>query len=79
MLSVLDPAGRRSEERGRQAPQTAQHLLPLPVTAAEVLSVDTGDSEAVALIRYSGDGEVTLRSRWQEEARPVIVLVEPAT
>ena len=69
-----------SEELRPQAPQTAQELLPLPVTTAEVLSVDFGDSEAVAVIRYSGDtGEATLRSRWQEESgRPVIVHVEPA-
>jgi len=70
-----------SEELRPQAPQTAQELLPLPVTAAEVLSVDVGDSEAVATIRYSGDtGEATIRSRWQEESgRPVIVHVEPAS
>ena len=69
-----------SEELRPQAPQTAQELLPLPVTTAEVLSVDFNDSEAVAVIRYSGDtGVATLRSRWQEEAgRPVIVKVEPA-
>jgi hypothetical protein len=70
-----------SEKLRGQAPQTAQNLLPLPVTAAEVLSVDVGDSETVAVTRYSGDtGEATLRSRWQDEAgRPVIVHVEPAS
>jgi hypothetical protein len=70
-----------SEELRPQAPQTAQDLLPLPVTDAEVLSVDIGDTEAVAVIRYSGEtGEATLRSRWQDEAsRPVIVHVEPTT
>jgi hypothetical protein len=54
--------------------------LPLPVTSAEVLSIDVGDSEAVAMIRYSGDtGEVTIRSRWQVEGgRPVIMHAEPA-
>jgi hypothetical protein len=69
------------EELRPQAPQTAQDLLPLPCTGAEVLSVEIGDSEAVAMIRYSGDtGEATLRSRWQDEAgRPVIVHVEPAS
>jgi hypothetical protein len=69
-----------SEELRPRASQTAQELLPLPVTTADVLSVDFDDSEAVAVIRYSGDtGEATLRSRWQEEAgRPVIVNVEPA-
>ena len=69
-----------SEQLRPQAPQVAQDLLPLPVTAAEVVSVDMGDSEAVALIRYSGDGEVTVRTRWQEEAgRPVIVHAEPTS
>lgn len=54
--------------------------LPQPVTSAEVLSVDVGDSESVAMIRYCGDtGEVTIRSRWQDEGgRPVIVHAEPA-
>jgi len=62
-------------------PQIAQDLLPLPVTAAEVLSIDVGNSETVAMIRYSGaSGEATIRSQWQEEAgRPVIVNAEPAS
>jgi hypothetical protein len=62
-----------------QFPQIAQ-ALPQPVTAAEVLSVDVGDTESVALIRYSGDAEaVVVRSRWQVEGgRPVIVHAEPA-
>jgi hypothetical protein len=59
-------------------PQIVEDVLPQPVTAAEVLSIDVGDSETVAMMRYSGDGEVTIRSRWQEEAgRPVIVHAEP--
>lgn len=59
-------------------PQIVEDVLPQPVTEAEVLSIDLGDSETVAMIRYSGDGEVTIRSRWQEEAgRPVIVHAEP--
>jgi hypothetical protein len=67
-----------SEDLRPQVPQIAQ-ALPQPVTAAEVLSVEVGDAESVALIRYSGDsGEVTIRSRWQEQAgRPVIVGAEP--
>jgi hypothetical protein len=37
------------------------------VTAAEVLSVDVGDEESVAQIRYSGDsGGVTIQSHWRE-------------
>ncbi len=63
-----------------QVPQIAQ-VLPQPVTSADVLSVEIGDPESVALIRYSGDtGEVTVRSRWQEEdGRPVIFAAEPAS
>jgi len=54
--------------------------LPQPVTAAEVLSVDVGETESIAIIRYSGeDSDVTIRSRWQDElGRPVIVQAEPA-
>jgi hypothetical protein len=67
-----------SEDLRPQVPQIAQ-ALPQPVTAADVLSVEIGDDESVALIRYSGDsGEVTIRSRWQDQAgRPVIVGAEP--
>ena len=51
-----------------QVPQIAQ-LLPQPVERAEVVSVETGDEEAVAQIRYSGAGkDVTIRSHWREEA-----------
>jgi hypothetical protein len=55
-------------------------FLPRPVTGAEVLSVEVGATESVALIRYWGDtGDVTVRSRWQDEdGRPVIVHAEPA-
>jgi hypothetical protein len=54
--------------------------LPQPVTSAEVLSLDVGETESVAMIRYSGDAdEVTIRSRWQDEGgRAVIVHAEPA-
>jgi hypothetical protein len=69
-----------SEELRPGVPQIVQDVLPQPVTAAEVLDIDVGDSEAVAMIRYLGEtGEVTIRSRWQEQAgRPVIVHAEPA-
>ena len=62
-----------------QFPEIAK-ALPQPVTAAEVLSVEVGETESVALIRYSGDAEaVVVRSRWQEQGgRPVIVQAEPA-
>ena len=61
-------------------PEIAQ-ALPQPVTGADVLSVDVGAAESVAMIRYSGEAsEVTIRSRWQDEGgRPVIVHAEPAT
>jgi hypothetical protein len=69
-----------SEELRPGAPQIVNEVLPQPVTSAEVLSVDVGDAEAVAMIRYSGDGELTVRSRWQERAgRPVIVHAEPVS
>lgn len=60
-------------------PQIAQ-ALPQPVTGAEVLSVDVGETETVAMICYSGNtGDVRIRSRWQDEGgRPVIVQAEPA-
>jgi hypothetical protein len=68
-----------SEDMRPEVPQIVQ-TLPQPVTAAEVLSIEVGDSETVAMIRYSGDtGEIIVRSRWQEQAgRPVFVHAEPA-
>ena len=66
-----------SEELRPQAPELAK-VLPMPVTEAEVVSLDVGDAESTATIRYAGDGEVTLRSTWQgEDPHPVIVHVEP--
>jgi hypothetical protein len=45
-----------------------------------VLSLDAGETESVAMIRYSGGtSDVTIRSRWQDEGgRAVIVHAEPA-
>jgi hypothetical protein len=43
-----------SQELRSRAPELAS-ALPQPVTAASFLSVDVGDQESVALIRYSGD------------------------
>jgi hypothetical protein len=53
--------------------------LPQPVTSADVVSVESGETETVAMIRYAGDTRaVTVRSRWQDEdGRPVIVHAEP--
>src|SRR3954462_2028990 len=68
-----------SDELRPQAPQIAK-LLPQPVESAEVVSVESGDDEAVAQIRYSGAGQdVTIRSYWQEQdGTPRIVKGEPA-
>jgi hypothetical protein len=67
-----------AEELRPQAPQLAQSL-PQPVTTADVLSVEIGDEESVAMIRYSGEsGAVTIRSHWREiGGRPQIVHCEP--
>ncbi|MDQ3645552.1 MAG: hypothetical protein M3345_01300 [Actinomycetota bacterium] len=41
--------------------------LPRPTTAAEVASLEQGEDDWVALIRYSGeDAEVVVESRWAE-------------
>src|SRR5665811_1628365 len=68
-----------SDELQPQVPEIAK-ALPQPVTSAEVVSLEVGEGEGVALIRYSGDtGELTIRSRWQDQGgRPVIVAAEPA-
>ncbi len=69
-----------SDELHPQLPQLAS-ALPQPVTSAEVLSVDIGDSQSVAMIRYSGDSSaLTVRSHWENlgGAHPVIVHAEPA-
>jgi hypothetical protein len=58
-----------SEDRRPQVPQIAQ-ALPQPVTAADVLSLDVGDAESVATIRYlrgqrRGDYPLALAGRWR--------------
>jgi hypothetical protein len=69
-----------TEDMRPQVPALAQQVLPLPVKSADVLSIEVGDDECVAMIHYTGDtGEVTIRSRWQDEGgRPVIAHAEPA-
>jgi hypothetical protein len=55
-----------SAELQPRAPELAK-LLPQPVTTADVESLDVGDDEATAVIRYSGDSStLAIRSRWQE-------------
>lgn len=68
------------EEMRAQVPELAKSL-PLPVKSAEVLSVEVGEAEAVALIRYTGEsGQVTIRSHWREVGgRPSIVAGEPVS
>ena len=53
--------------------------LPQPVTSAKVLSVDVGDEETVAQIRYAGDtSELTIQSHWRDvDGRPTIVQAGP--
>jgi hypothetical protein len=67
-----------TEELRPQVPGLAQNL-PQPVTSAEVLSVEVGDTESVATIRYSGDsGALTIRTRWRDGGgHPEIVHAEP--
>ena len=66
------------EELQAQLPQIAESL-PQPVTKTEVVSLEVGDSESVAVIRYTGeDSELTVRSYWQDRgSRPLIVRAEP--
>ena len=68
-----------TQELRPQVPDLAPQLLPLPVKQAQVVSVEAGDEETVARIRYTGEtGERTLRSRWREvDGRPLIVGVDP--
>lgn len=68
-----------SEELQPHVPELAR-ALPQPVTESEILSVDVGDEETQAMIRYAGEAdEVTIRSHWQDEdGRAVIVHAEPA-
>jgi len=66
-----------SDKRNPQIPAIGR-ALPRPVTAAEVVSFDFGDHQAVAEVKYSGeDKAVTVRSRWEEvDGRPMIVEAE---
>ena len=67
-----------SEELQPQADEIGR-ILPLPVTDADVLSLEIGADEAVSEIRYAGEsGEVTIRARWEEiDGSPRIVHAEP--
>lgn len=67
-----------TEELKPQVPELAK-VLPQPVESAEVLSVEMGDEEAVAQIKYAGAGkEATIQSHWREESgTPRIVAGQP--
>jgi hypothetical protein len=66
------------EEMRPQVPELGR-ALPLPVSEAEVRSLEVGADEAVARIYYKGDsGEITIESRWREiDGRPQIVSGQP--
>ena len=68
-----------SEDLRPQLPQIAG-ALPQPVVSAELLSLEVGEEEAVATIRWTGDTDVvTIRSRWQDiGGHPLLVHAEPA-
>jgi hypothetical protein len=66
------------EDMRPHVPEIAS-ALPLPVSSAEVLSVEVGDEESVARIRYTGEsGTVTIKSQWRDvNGRPEIFAGEP--
>ena len=67
-----------TEELRPQVPEIAK-ALPQPVETAEVLSVEVGDDESVAQIKYSGSGQdTTIQSHWRDEGgTPRIVAGQP--
>ena len=67
-----------TEELKPQVPEIAK-ALPQPGESAEVLSVEVGDDESVAHIKYSGsDKQTTIRSHWRDEGgTPRIVAGQP--
>jgi hypothetical protein len=56
-------------------------ILPLPLTAGTVESVDVGGSGYVAILRLTGDaGEIELQTRWKDrDGHPTIVEVSHVT
>ena len=67
-----------TEQLRPQVPEIAK-ALPQPVERAEVLSVEIGDEESIAQIKYSGGGQdTTIRSHWRDEGdTPRIVAGQP--
>ena len=64
-----------SEELQPQAPQLAAGL-PMPVTEAEVLSLDFAEDESVAEIRYTGDSVQAYLDAENSVDRPSYTLVD---
>jgi hypothetical protein len=69
-----------SEELQAHADEIVKSL-PQPVTSAKVLSVEVGDEETVAQVRYAGDtSELTIQSHWRDvDGRPTIVQAGPVS
>jgi hypothetical protein len=72
--------GDLSEELQAHADEIVKSL-PQPVTSAKVLSVEVGDEETVAQVRYAGDtSELTIQSHWRDvDGRPTIVQAGPVS
>jgi hypothetical protein len=79
-LARGDLAGAASDlsEGARAKAPGIMKLLPRPLTAAEVTSVESGADAFVVRTRYTGeDGAATVESTWAEiEGRPRIVDLE---
>ncbi len=68
-------AGSYLSEEMRAAAGEVMGAMPKPLTASEVVDVQTSGDAATARIRYSGaNGATTVASTWQElDGRPAIV------
>jgi hypothetical protein len=64
-------------ETAREGASGVMAKLPRPLVGADVVSVDQTGEEAVARIRYFGDGaETIVASRWADRGgRPMIVVL----
>ena len=66
----LGRAGSDLSAEAMESAGTVMKQMPRPVTAAEVVSVESDGDAMVCRIRYSGDeSEATVASRWQERER----------
>ncbi len=73
----LGRAGSDLSPEAMESAGTVMKQMPRPVTAAEVVSVESDGDAMVCRILYSGDeSEATVASRWQERnGEPKIVLL----